>query len=713
MKSTVTTIVLAILLLGINSCSTPTQNNRSISLNGQWEITETMNGDSIPEVFGSTIEVPSFVDMATPTFEKLDFPNDTNRYFWYRKEFTVDYKNAEMVELELRKVKYGAHVFVNGKKVGVQNIGYSSVRINIKPYLNAHNKQNELVIRVGTRENFPDTLISGADFEKKTFFPGIFDDVRLLLKNAPYIENVQIVPDILNNKVKAFVEIKRKNSNDPLHLSYQILEHKSQVLVTSGTKDFSEKGLNTITVKVEIPLEEFKLWSPESPFLYDLKLSTGSDEETTRFGMRSFKVDNDNKQFLLNNKPYFLLGTNVAMYRFMEDSARGYKAWDEEWVRKLFTQFKAMNWNSFRFHVGPAPDFWYDLANEMGFLIQDEYSIWYGKGGIHSLDPRITPDQLAVEYEHWMRDRWNHPSIVIWDAQNETVSKITGAAIEKVRHLDHSNRPWDNGYSKPARETDIMESHPYLLYPFAQKGAENPEEGILKHLLGTIKLPSNDPNEQDPSPDGKKYENTVILNEYGWLWLNRDGSPTTLTDNVYQLLFKDAKTPEERFRVYSRTLAAITEYWRAHKKVAGIQHFAGLTYSRPHEPRGQTSDCFKDLESLELQDDFVKYVKPAFSKVALMANTWEKQYTAGQTLKLPIYIINDSENIWSGTVSISIYKKDEKISSWELSTEVPNNTVKIENKEIKLPSIKGKYELRVSLPFNGEEVISYRDLNVL
>lgn len=694
------------------SCSTSKKiTQRQQSLNGQWQITETTSGEVIPKTFPSTILVPSFIDLAEPSFPKLNYPKDSTRFFWYRKEFTIDHKNAELVELELRKVKYGAHVYINGKKVGVQNICFSSVRMNIKDFLNKSDEKNELLIRLSTRENLPKTVISGADFEKKTFFPGIFDDVSLLLKNSPYIENVQIVPDISKNLVRAYVEVKQKNP-ETFTINYQIVEHKTQKIVKSGISKISKDLLNKNTIELNIPIENFELWSPENPFLYELKLNTDSDTETTRFGMRSFTVDNKNKQFLLNSKPYFLLGTNVATYRFFEDENRGYLPWDKTWVRKLFTQFKSMNWNSFRFHVGPAPDFWYDLADEMGLLIQDEYAVWYGKGGVSSLDKNITVDQLALEYEHWMRDRWNHPSIVIFDAQNETVSKITGPAYEKVRGLDHSNRPWDNGYSKPMRETDIIEAHPYLFYPYHLKNAKVPEEGIMKALLGKIRMPSNDPNEQDPSVDGKRYENAVLLNEYGWLWLNRDGSPTTLSENVYKLLFKEAKTAQDHFVVYSKTIAALTEYWRAHRKVAGILHFAGLTYSRPNEPRGETSDCFKDLQSLEFNENFLKYVKPAFSKVAIMVDVWEKEYKIGQKLELPIYVINDDLNVWKSNLRIALFSDEKQLMEWNIPSEVQNNTVKVENTTIELPKIAGKYQLRVSLVYKGEEVISYRDLNI-
>ncbi len=710
MKNKVNLLAVVWSMLLLVSCNTSYKGD-IISLNGIWEIDETELFDSMPPTFKHTILVPSFIDMAEPSFAPLDFPNDTNRVFWYRKEFVCNHETADEVLLELRKVKYGASVIVNGKLVGHHNLAFSSVKMDIKPFLNQDQETNELVVRVGTRENFPDTLVCGADFEKSTFFPGIFDEVKLHLKKRPYIENAQIVPDLDNNKVKLYFNLKTNQKVLDVPMAYQLVEHISQKVVASGSQAVSiEESMNSLAL--DMPMSHYHLWTPENPFLYDLHLSTGNDSQTIRFGMRRFCIDQQTKRFELNGNPYFLLGTNVAFYRFAEDAQREGKAWDKAWVRKLFSKFKEMGWNSFRFHVGPAPDFWYDLADEMGFLIQDEYAIWYGKGGVFSFDPKVSVEQLALEYTNWMQDRWNHPSVVIWDAQNETVSRNTGPAIELVRDLDRSNRPWDNGYSKPARETDMIEAHPYLLYEFSQPEATVPEEGIMKHLFGVIKMPYNGPNEHDPDPVKGNYENAVVINEYGWLWLNRDGSPTALTDNVYELLFDNAQDSSARIETYARTLAAMTEYWRAHGKVAGIQYFAGLTYSRPSEPRGQTSDAFVDLDSLNFHAAFLKYVKPAFSKVALMTDVWEKVYDRGSYFQGSFFLINDSEQEWSGEVSVSICNDFGTLISIPFPMSVGKHSVQRQFFELQAPHSIGVYELQVGLTYNNERIVSRRILNV-
>ena len=172
------------------------------------------------------------------------------------------------------------------------------------------------------------------------------------------------------------------------------------------------------TVEVRIPIRHCRLWSPEDPFLYELETSTGADTLRTRFGMREFRLDHATGRAMLNGRPYFLRGSNVTLYRFFEDPQCADHPWREDWVRRLHRQFKTMHWNALRYCIGFPPEFWYRIADEEGILIQDEFPIW--GGGPKIWPAELTSQQLIQEYTEWMQERWNHPCVVIWDAQNET-----------------------------------------------------------------------------------------------------------------------------------------------------------------------------------------------------------------------------------------------------------------------------------------------------
>jgi beta-galactosidase len=679
-----------------------------ISLNGTWQVEETDVTNIIPQNFTHTVPVPSLVDMAFPKFKEVKKGADSTRYFWYKKTFFLDKAAPKHVLLQINKAAYSKQLFINGKPAKIHQTIFSSYETDITSLLKPAGEENEIVLRLGTFDNYPDTCINGNDFEKIKFIPGIFDDVNLILSNGPYLENVQIVPNINQKNIKVVAALNTYGKKGKQTISYQVKEAKTHKLITQGTFTSTLYG-GIDTVKFTAALKSCKLWSPEHPFLYELNISTGLDNATSRFGMRSFRFDTTAKVALLNNERYYLRGTNVPVYRFFEDSLRNNLPWDKQWVRTMFTRFKQMHWNIVRFHVGPAPKFWYDLADEMGMLIQDEYAIWGGNGGIRK---KITPEHIALEYQSWMKERWNHPSIVIWDGQNETVAKQTAIAINMVRHLDLSNRPWDNGYSEPASTTDPIEAHPYLFFPYHFKEAKEPEEGLLKNLMGHKRIPSNDPNEQDPSPDGKKYNNPIILNEYAWLWVNRDGSATTLSENVYKNFFKDVVTNAQRIEKCARLTAALTEYWRAYRTSAAVMYFAGLSYSRPTAPRGETSDLLKNVAKFEYWPAFTKYVKSSFSPVGLMVDTWEKFYQPNSKITVPVFVINDLNKEWKGELTIELLENGKIISQQKISHTVAAYKVDTEKIDLKLPSKSGEYTLVARIVYNGEVVESVRDINV-
>ena len=136
----------------------------------------------------------------------------------------------------------------------------------------------------------------------------------------------------------------------------------------------------------------------------------------------------------------------------------------------------------------------------------------------------------------------------------------------------------------------------------------------------------------DPVPQGSALHNdgkhAVVINEYGWLWLNRDGTPTTLTAQLYRNLLGANSSTAQRFHLQATYLAAETEFWRAHRKAAAVMHFTTLGYSRSD---GQTSDHWTKGRVAELQwePQFHKYVRDAFAPVGMMIDFWNNRPLAG------------------------------------------------------------------------------------
>ncbi len=660
--------------------------------------------DFVPNRFGHKVPVPALVDMAKPAFAEVGKKSNKRQAFWYRRTFTVKGRIPEVAILKIHKAKYGTKVLLNGEVVGEHLPCFTPALVDVKEFLRGSGQENELIIRVGAnRESVPDGQPAGWDFEKYKYIPGIYDSVELVLTGKPHIVNVQTAPDISTGKVRVVTEVQWPARTGSGSMSYEVSEASTGKLVGAVKSSGIPFGPDQTTkLNTTIPIENCRLWSPEDPFLYELKINSGADAVRIRFGMRSFSFDPETKRAILNGKPYFMRGTNVCVYRFFEDQTRGDKPWRKEWVRRLHRKFKSMHWNSIRYCIGFPPELWYEIADEEGFLIQDEFPIWLlGKAPENPMAEKIIP-----EYTEWMRERWNHPCVVIWDGQNESVTPETGKAIGAVRHLDLSNRPWENGWAEPQNPADFVESHPYLFI----KGWQGKASFRLKDIANVSGVPHLRAAQ-------KKQNVPIIINEYAWLWLNRDGTPTCLTDKVYNSLLGANSTTAQRRLLYAKYLAALTEFWRAHRECAGVLHFCGLGYSRPGDkPRpegGATSDHFIDLEKLTFEPNFERLVRDAFSPVGLMLDFWDEQLAPGAERPLKVFVINDLYRSYMGAVDLRIVRGKRVIFKQSKPCTVAGLGREILTFDQKFPTEAGRYRLVARLlAADGTPVQSLRDFKI-
>ena len=179
----------------------------------------------------------------------------------------------------------------------------------------------------------------------------------------------------------------------------------------------------------------------------------------------------------------------------------------------------------------------------------------------------------------------------------------------------------------------------------------------------------------------------IIINEYGGLWLNRDGTPTTLTRPVYEYLLGPNSTTAERRHLYARYMAAETEFFRSHRKAAAVMHFCALGYSRPD---GQTSDHWADVEKLTWDPEFYQYVRDAFAPVGLMIDAWAEKYPIGPR-EFPVVVINDLYEPWNGALRFRLLRDGKTVDEKSQPCEVAAlGTEKIVF-AIDLPSQPGPY----------------------
>jgi hypothetical protein len=689
------------MILPVAASDSGTQSLRYVlSLNGSWQIAEGQM-DSVPVDFDRMVKVPGLASLAVPAFTNPPGPAVASRRsakqkdpqrdaFWYRRTFRLDQPVPEVAVLKVHKAMFGTRVLLNGQILGDHLPCFTPGYFNTKPALKTG--LNELLIRIGAdRDAVGPSIPSGLDFEKERYIPGIFDSVELILSGTPHFIQVQIAPDISTGAVH--VQAVLRNEGEPVEtaVTFVVREEKSGREVGRITSPPACVAKSSeITVEGRIVLADCRLWSPEDPFLYRLEADSGADRFQTRFGMREFRFDPATGRAMLNGKPYFMRGSNVTLYRFFEDSECGYLPWREDWVRLFHQRMKEMHWNCLRYCIGFPPEAWYDIADEIGILIQDEFPIW-------SHTNETKSEQLAAEYTEWMKERWNHPCVVIWDANNETKSTETSLAIQQVRHLDLSDRPWDNGWGPPGRQSDPLEAHPYHFIDSNYK---------LSDLAKSCSLPSRG-----------MYKNSVnkpiVINEYGWLWLNRDGTPTTLTEKLYENLLGPNSTTAQRRHLYALYLSAVTEFWRTGRACAAVMHFTALGYSR-HD--GQTSDHWNvaGVEALEWEPEFYRYVRDAFAPVALSINFWKDRLLPQTQSRIPVVLINDLEQSWNGQVTLRLKGTGAPLIEHKQQVKLdPFGRAAMEF-EVTWPETCGRYTLEAELcGDDGQPVRSVREIEVV
>jgi len=700
----------------------------TLRLDGTWEIADGKSATEIPADFTHRGPVPGMANLATPPFANVDrfFAREqlANRirwklsppewlkeywngkvdqdrdYFWYRTTFRAPAPRPVAL-LKINKAQFGTAVWLNGRKLGEYAGCFTASYFHLEEALR-WNEENTLVVRIGAHPAvLPDTYPAGSDFEKIKWTPGIYDSVSLIFCDHPRIESIQVAPRIGKGEITVQTKLRNGGATPAsASLTHTVKTWKGgEQVATASPQAISLAPGQEQVVTQTLPIPDAHLWSPEDPFLYVLESSTGGDSVSTRFGMREFRFDAATNRAYLNGKVYYLRGSNITLHRFFEDPLCRDLPWNDAWVRKLLGELpKQMHWNYFRFCIGPVPDRWLDICDEVGLLIQNEFFVWTGGPGWYEGYSRTyDADEMIRQYKDWMRDNWNHPSVAVWDANNETKNPMFGEKIiPAVRPLDLSNRPWENSYNPPADPHDPVEHPPYLM--------SGGYFGELKFKMSDLETMDSKPRPGSLPSDA----NPRLINEYGWLWLNRDGTPTRLTERVYeQLLGRDA-TPRQRLDLWSYLLAGKTEFWRAHRQYAGIIHFVYLTCSYPGV---YTSDHFRDVTKLELDPAFADYVGQAFQPLGVYINCFQPKLAAGSSRSFKVMMVNDYPQAVRGTLVLSLENKSGQSlakaeqrfelaaggdASYELPLTFPAATGKCVLKAIATPNGDGKSEATIS-----------------
>jgi len=419
------------------------------SLNGMWDYAIKPKDNSQPKDFEGQILVPFCAESALSGVMKT--VGGDNR-LWYQRNFEIPRSwKGQRVLLHFGAVDWDAAVWVNGKQVGTHRGGYDPFTFDITDALKSTGQQR-IVVSVWDPTN-AGSQPRGKQVSKPrgiwyTAVTGIWQSVWLEPVPQVYIKSLKIVPDIDAGHVRITADC----GGETAGLSFEAEVKAGLFAKTEGGAELGKEA--------EIALKNPKLWSPDSPHLYDLKVSLKDsggktvDSVSSYFGMRKIEVKKDEagiNRLFLNNKVLFQYGPldqgwwPDGLYTAPTDAALRY---DIEVLKKL-------GCNMLRKHVKVEPDRFYYWCDKLGLMVWQDMPSGNNK-----------EDQAKKQFElEWTRVIGflrNHPSIVMWVPFNEGWGQHdTERYVELTKKIDPT-RLVNNASGWADKEVgDVHDIHKY------------------------------------------------------------------------------------------------------------------------------------------------------------------------------------------------------------------------------------------------------------
>ena len=450
-----------------------------VNLNGMFDFAITGDIDWCDE-YNDEIRVPFAVESCLSGICKRVSKADR---LWYRKKITLpeSFKGKKTL-LHFGAVDWECKVYINKKEVGSHIGGYCPFTLDITDALT--DGENELVVRVydPTDEGWQNRGKQASESHGfwYTSTSGIWQTVWMEAVNESYIASYKVTPDIDTGVIALKTAV--------------IGSGDLKIKIYDGETVVAEKAISADD-KIAIP--DMKLWSPESPFLYDfvLELTKGGkvvDSIKGYFGMRKYSIgeyEGYNRLFL-NNEPYFQRGLLDQGYW----SDGGLTPPTDEAMIYDIAKMKELGFNMLRKHIKVEPARWYYHCDKLGMLVwQDMVSGGKALNTFHAgvlpvihgvLNPLVYMSKKDNAYKLFNRDRiewrlqfeeelfemidslYNYTSICCWVPFNEgwgqfDAKRIGDAIKEKdpSRFVDHASGWYDQ------KGCDFRSIHKYIL-PF-------------------------------------------------------------------------------------------------------------------------------------------------------------------------------------------------------------------------------------------------------
>jgi beta-glucuronidase len=344
--------------------------------------------------------------------EKLFFYEGS---IWYKKDFTYTVQPGTKVFLYFGAVNYLTNVYLNGEEIGTHEGGFTPFSFDVTDKIKKGN--NFVVLRVNN-DRKPE-YVPTVNFDWWNY-GGITRDVLLVSVPEVFIDDYLVqLPKGTYDHIEGFVKLNVAMAGVEVALEIPELKLYKKLITGQDGKvafSFSSKP---------------KLWSPESPKLYDVIIKNGDEILKDKIGFR--QIETKGKKILLNGRPVFLRGISIHE----EAPYRQGRIYNKEESVTLLTWAKELGCNFVRLAHYPHNEFMVRAAEEMGFMIWSEIPVYWTIDWINPNTYANASNQLNDVME---RDK-NRCGIIIWSVANETPhsearDKFLGDLAGQVRAKD-------------------------------------------------------------------------------------------------------------------------------------------------------------------------------------------------------------------------------------------------------------------------------------
>ncbi len=446
-------ILLGCALLGGSLLRAETESQReSICLNGVWQGMAVPTRDAvIPQGEWSPVRVPS----SWGEYEARNFPmpsgfGASTLAVWYARSLPVPaaWCDGRRIFLKFMAIHEAHSIWVNGRQVWSAPGGRYCTAVDITDALHS-GENNELKIQT----ILPTHKI---DFNRYIRDLGITRDIFLTAEPPAAVAYALVRPSVKNHELCIKYGLtNREKQAVTLPLKAVVLDEQGKTALTLPERTVTLAPGESREVEVKAPWTDAVLWGfgpYGQPYLYKLKTDFGRDERFDRFGFREFTTQGTD--FYLNGKRIFLKGDLVHRYTvFYENPAN---------IAVFFRRLAANGMNFLRLHGFRFDSHcWYEMADEMGFLVEAQAREYRDAEGDHAPDS----DRVKEMWRSYVLENYNHPSIVFWSIDNETFQpgKVKPDLLRHYDALSTFVREFD-----PTRIVEL--NHNYAVYPFIARG---------------------------------------------------------------------------------------------------------------------------------------------------------------------------------------------------------------------------------------------------